>query len=124
MKKWEGAKLITQRYRKYREHARYQQNIIVSGDFIDGLVQGLARLRFSIEEIMPATASLALTLQLLKDDEMFPKYIVEKPEYYNTKCYSQRCHRTPQLVSIPGCRPSKVSSLEKSSSRTVPGKLS
>lgn len=101
MKKWEDAKLITQRYRKYREHARYQQNIILSGDFIDGLVQELARLQFSIEEIMPATASLALTLRLLKDDEMFPKYRVEKSRYYNTKCHSQRCHRTPQLVPIP-----------------------
>ena len=43
-KKWEDAKLITQRYRKYREHARFQQNVILSGDFINGLGQGLARL--------------------------------------------------------------------------------
>lgn len=84
VKKWEDAKLITQRYKKYREHARYQQNIILSGNFIDGLVQGLARLHFSIEEIMPATASLALTLRLLKDDEMFPKYKVEMSRYYNS----------------------------------------
>lgn len=44
MLKWDGTELITQGYRKYREHARYQQHAILSGDFASGLAQGLARL--------------------------------------------------------------------------------
>lgn len=49
--KWEGTELITQGYRKYREHAIYQQISILSGDFTDGLVQGLAQLP-SLESII------------------------------------------------------------------------
>ena len=32
---------------------------------------------------------------------------VEKSRDYNTECHSQRCHRTPQLVSIPDAGPQK-----------------
>ena len=42
--KWQDANFITQGYLNYCEHARYQRNAILSGDFTNGLVQGLARL--------------------------------------------------------------------------------
>ena len=50
MVKWESTELITKGYRKYWEHARYQQNAILSGDFPSGLAQGLTRLP-SLESI-------------------------------------------------------------------------
>ena len=46
---------------------------------------------------------LGLDVAALKDDEMFP----EKSRDHNTKYHSQRCHRTPQLVSIPDAGPQK-----------------
>lgn len=50
--KWGNAGLITQGHRKYLEHARYQQNAILSGYFNEGLVQGL--------KLLPSLESISL----------------------------------------------------------------
>lgn len=50
--KWGNAEFITQGHQKHLEHARYQQKAILSGDFKEGLVQGL--------KLLPSLESISL----------------------------------------------------------------